>query len=360
MLTSTPRSWHSVNECWPTLVGTLSRASSRRGRRSLDRKATAMKPLFPSKSGAASKAQRTGWAEAGAGGECRPGPLATFARFVLCGGGVGLASGPAVALTAALMPWAMANALVTAASTLLCTELHARFTFQAGRHAGWRQHWQSAGSASASYVMTCAATFLLHLLQPSAGTLSEQVVYLGASGLAGIGRFLVLRMVVFGGSSAAVQDDGPAGVRQAGGVTSRRVVTSWPRAAQTTREPSCAGARTAVAVSTVRAGMPPGRSGRSASAPWPLLRLVRPRCVPAATGAEGLPRAAKPAEGLLEVGRARGPRLRVSRSREAAGRGRRVHPRRAVGQAVFGGVSRWHVAESSRWASTARSWFPSL
>jgi putative flippase GtrA len=208
-----------------------------------------MKLLLPSKSGAASKAQRTGRTGAGADGECRPGPLATFARFVLCGGGVGLASGPAVALIAALMPWAMANALVTAASTFLCTELHARFTFQAGRRAGWRQHWQSAGSASAAYAMTCTATFLLHLLQPSAGMLSEQVVYLGASGLAGIGRFLVLRLVVFAGSS--VQDDGAAGMREAGEATSRRVVMSWPRAAQPTSERSSAGARTAAAVSTV-------------------------------------------------------------------------------------------------------------
>ncbi|WP_443047142.1 hypothetical protein [Streptomyces sp. NBC_00267] len=243
-----------------------------------------MKLLLPSKSGAASKVQRRGRPGAGADGGCRPGPLATFARFVLCGGGVGLASGPAVALMAALMPWVMANALVTAASTLLCTELHARFTFQAGRHAGWRQHWQSAGSASAAYVMTCAATFLLHLLQPSAGMLSQQAVYLGASGLAGIGRFLVLRLVVFAGSSAAVQDDGPAGVRQAGGVTSRRVVTSRPRAAQPTSEPSCAAVRTAVAVSTVRAGMPPGRSDGPASVPWPISRPVRPRRVPAAAG----------------------------------------------------------------------------
>ncbi|SOD83712.1 Putative flippase GtrA (transmembrane translocase of bactoprenol-linked glucose) [Streptomyces sp. 1222.2] len=288
-----------------------------------------MKPLLPSKSGAASKAQRTGRSAAGADGEHRPqpGPLATFARFVLCGGGVGLASGPAVALMAALMPWAMANALVTAASTLLCTELHARFTFQAGRRAGWRQHWQSAGSASAAYVMTCAATFFLHLLQPSAGMLSEQVVYLGASGLAGIGRFLVLHLVVFAGSSAAVQDDGPAGVRQAGEVTSRRVATSRPRAAQPTSEPSCAGVRTAAAVSTVQAGMPPGRSGRSASAsaPRPLLRLVRPRCVPAATGAEGLPHSAKPAEGLLEVDRARG----TAPPRFAEPRGCRPRPARS-------------------------------
>ena len=123
--------------------------------------------------------------------------LASFARFVLCGGGVGLLASAAVALLAETMPWALANALITVASTILCTELHARFTFGAGRRAGWRQHWQSAGSATAAYVVTCLAMFVLHLAQSAPGVLTEQIVYLSASGLAGIGRFLVLRLFVF-------------------------------------------------------------------------------------------------------------------------------------------------------------------
>ncbi len=127
-----------------------------------------------------------------------PGPVASFARFVLFGGGVGVASGAAVAGLAGLMPWAVANALITVASTLLSTELHARFTFGAG-HAGWRRHWQSAGSAMAAYGVTSTAVLVLHLVQPSAGALYEQVVYLAAAGLAGIGRFLVLRVFVFAG-----------------------------------------------------------------------------------------------------------------------------------------------------------------
>ena len=125
-----------------------------------------------------------------------PGPLASFARFVLFGGGVGVASSAAVAGLAGLMPWAAANALITVASTALGTELHARFTFGTG-HAGWRQHWQSAGSAAAAFAVTSAAVLVLHLVQPSAGALYEQVAYLGAAGLAGIGRFLVLRLFVF-------------------------------------------------------------------------------------------------------------------------------------------------------------------
>jgi putative flippase GtrA len=124
--------------------------------------------------------------------------FASFAKFVLFGGGIGLASSVAVPLTATLVPWTVANALITVASTALGTELHARFTFGAARHAQWRQHLQSASSATAAYLVTSAAILLLHAMQPSAGMSWEQVVYLGASGLAGSGRFLVLRLYVFG------------------------------------------------------------------------------------------------------------------------------------------------------------------
>ncbi|MEU9329901.1 hypothetical protein AB0D91_40035 [Streptomyces canus] len=96
-----------------------------------------------------------------------------------------------------LMPWALSNALITIAATVLATELHARYTFRTGRRAGWRRHWQSAGSAAAAYAATSVAVFALHALQPSPSTLTEQLVYLSASGLAGTGRFLILRLFVF-------------------------------------------------------------------------------------------------------------------------------------------------------------------
>ncbi|WP_406331552.1 GtrA family protein [Streptomyces sp. NBC_00203] len=139
-------------------------------------------------------------------------PLASFARFVVCGGGVGVLSSGAVALLGGVMPWVLANALITAASTILCTELHARFTFGTGRRAGWRQHWQSAGSAVAAYAVTSAAVLILHMVQSSPGMLAEQIVYLSASGLAGIGRFLLLRLIVFAGgrSRTSVPELSPA------------------------------------------------------------------------------------------------------------------------------------------------------
>ncbi|MER6154293.1 hypothetical protein ABT147_01985 [Streptomyces sp. NPDC001868] len=126
-----------------------------------------------------------------------PGAFTAFARFVLCGGGVGLASSFAVAALASWIPWTLANALITAASTLLATELHARFTFGAGGHATWRQHAQSAGSAAVAYLVTCAAMLALRHLVATPGATLEQIVYLSASGLAGVARFAVLRLVVF-------------------------------------------------------------------------------------------------------------------------------------------------------------------
>ncbi|MCQ8774000.1 hypothetical protein [Streptomyces telluris] len=129
--------------------------------------------------------------------QAAPGAFGAFARFVLCGGGVGLASSFAVAALASRVPWVLANALITVVSTLLATELHARFTFGAGGRATWRQHAQSAGSAAAAYVVTCVAMYVLQQLVAAPGAVLEQVVYLSASALAGVARFAVLRLVVF-------------------------------------------------------------------------------------------------------------------------------------------------------------------
>ncbi|MFD9818488.1 hypothetical protein ACFWW0_05885, partial [Streptomyces violascens] len=65
-----------------------------------------------------------------------PGPFAVFTRFALYDGGIGVAAGAAVALIALLLPWAVANALVTGASTVLATEVNARFTFGGRRRGG--------------------------------------------------------------------------------------------------------------------------------------------------------------------------------------------------------------------------------
>ncbi|WP_405705003.1 hypothetical protein [Streptomyces sp. NBC_00069] len=154
--------------------------------------------------------------------QATPGAVTAFARFVLCGGGVGLTSSFAVAALAVWIPWGLANALVTAISTLFTTELHARFSFGAGGRATWRQHAQSAGSAAAAYAVTCVAMLVLHQLVAAPGALLEQVVYLSASAIAGVARFAVLRLVVF----ARSRSQAAATVRSA-----RPVHATAPRAA---------------------------------------------------------------------------------------------------------------------------------
>ncbi|MFI6846152.1 hypothetical protein ACIBJD_16080 [Kitasatospora sp. NPDC050467] len=129
--------------------------------------------------------------------QAAPGAVTAFARFVLFGGSVGLASGFAVTALASWIPWILANAVITVVSTLLATELHARFTFGAGGRATWHQHAQSAGSAAAAYAVTCLAMLALQQVTAAPGALLQQAVYLTASALAGVARFAVLRLVVF-------------------------------------------------------------------------------------------------------------------------------------------------------------------
>ncbi|GCD94772.1 hypothetical protein [Embleya hyalina] len=125
----------------------------------------------------------------------KSGTVAAFVRFVVCGGGTGLASSAALVALTGHLSIAVANALVTVVFTLLATELHSRFTFGAGRARG-RLHVQAALSALVCYLFTTGAMLALHALQSSPGVVKEQAVYLTASGIAGIARFLFLRFVV--------------------------------------------------------------------------------------------------------------------------------------------------------------------
>ncbi|MDJ0344974.1 hypothetical protein QMK19_30960 [Streptomyces sp. H10-C2] len=124
------------------------------------------------------------------------GPLAAFVRFVVCGGGVGLLSSGVLLMLSGRVSLPLANAVVTVASTLLATELHGRFTFRAGR-AQLADHLKSGLTATVCYLFTTGALLTLYAVHPNPGRLLEQGVYLSASGLAGVGRFVVLRVMVF-------------------------------------------------------------------------------------------------------------------------------------------------------------------
>jgi putative flippase GtrA len=134
--------------------------------------------------------------------------LPAFVRFVVLGGGTGLAAGGLLMALSGHLSLPVANALVSVLCTVVATELHHRFTFARGRASrGWAgraAHVGSAGTALAAYLFTTAAMLGLAAVRPSADLLTQQAVYLGASGLAGIGRFVLLRGFVFAVRTTAV------------------------------------------------------------------------------------------------------------------------------------------------------------
>ncbi|MEU0933553.1 hypothetical protein [Embleya sp. NPDC005971] len=125
-----------------------------------------------------------------------PQVIGSFVRFVVFGGGVGLASSVTLILLCGHLPFAAANALVTVGSTLIATELHSRFTFGRDKP-GTSDHVKAALTVLVCYLFTTAAMLTLQAIQPQAGVLVRQAVYLSASGLAGIGRFAFMRLVIF-------------------------------------------------------------------------------------------------------------------------------------------------------------------
>ncbi|WP_328539981.1 hypothetical protein [Streptomyces sp. NBC_00344] len=146
--------------------------------------------------------------------------VGAFVRFVVCGGGVGLASSGVLLLLDGRLPLVIANALVTVVSTVIATELHARISFRdegAVRGtkrglSGWGVHLRSGLTVAVSYGFTTAALLVLEAVRPGPSAMTEQAVYLSASALAGVGRFAVLRAVVVAGRGPRTTEpvSGPA------------------------------------------------------------------------------------------------------------------------------------------------------
>jgi putative flippase GtrA len=130
------------------------------------------------------------------------GPITSFVRFVLSGGGTTLLGSAALVFLAARMDLVVANLLVAIATTLLANELHARFSFASDRR-GLSMHLQSALTAGLCYLFTTGAMLALRNLDPGAGAMVQQGIYLAASGVAGFCRFLALRLIVFASRTPA-------------------------------------------------------------------------------------------------------------------------------------------------------------
>jgi hypothetical protein len=62
---------------------------------------------------------------------------------------------------------------------------------------GLAGHLKSAATMALGWLITSAAVGSLDALRPGAGLVLQQTVYLSATALVGIGRYLVLRLVVF-------------------------------------------------------------------------------------------------------------------------------------------------------------------
>ncbi|MGC0327543.1 putative flippase GtrA [Streptomyces sp. SAI-170] len=122
--------------------------------------------------------------------------MAAFGRFAALGCGVTLAASATLVVLAQWMPWVAANALTTVASSVVTTELHARVSFRHGRP-GLAGHLKSGATIAAGWLVTSAAVAALAALRPDAGLVPQQAVYLTATALVGIGRYLVLRLAVF-------------------------------------------------------------------------------------------------------------------------------------------------------------------
>ncbi|MGW2687690.1 hypothetical protein ACWC6I_31595 [Streptomyces sp. NPDC001414] len=121
---------------------------------------------------------------------------AAFGRFAGLGTAVTLGASAALVLLSRWMPWPAANALTTVVSTVVATELHARVAFGHGRP-GLTGHLKSAATTAVGWLVTSAAVGALAALRPGSGIVVQQTVYLSATALVGIGRYLVLRLGVF-------------------------------------------------------------------------------------------------------------------------------------------------------------------
>ncbi|MGW3311499.1 hypothetical protein ACWDG9_33510 [Streptomyces sp. NPDC001073] len=136
---------------------------------------------------------------------------AAFGRFAGLGSAVTLA---ALVLLAQWISWMAANALTTVASTVIATELHARVSFGHGRP-GLAGHLKSAATIAAGWLVTSAAVGALAALRPGAGLVLQQTVYLSATALVGMSRYLVLRLAVFTESTPQRRTGGEIRLRAA-------------------------------------------------------------------------------------------------------------------------------------------------
>ena len=127
---------------------------------------------------------------------------AAFGLFAGLGCGVTLVASGVLVLLAQWMPWVVANALTTVANAVAATELQARVSLGGGRP-GLAGHLKSAGTIVLGWMITSTAVGTLAALRPDSGLVVQETVYLSATALVGIIRYLVLSRAVTGDARGA-------------------------------------------------------------------------------------------------------------------------------------------------------------
>jgi putative flippase GtrA len=95
-----------------------------------------------------------------------------------------------------LMPLLAANLVAMTLSTIVSTEWHRSWTFQSDRR-GIRTQFEAGLVTTVTYFMTSGALLGLERWSPDAGELAQVAAIVGATTVAGLVRYVLLRVWVF-------------------------------------------------------------------------------------------------------------------------------------------------------------------
>jgi putative flippase GtrA len=123
--------------------------------------------------------------------------LAQLTRFALVGGSSNVLYALAF-LSLRADGTLAANIIGVVVSTMLANELHRRLTFHAADRVHWFDaQWEGGALAVLGLVLSSVVIALMHVFRPSAGGLTQALLVIAVSALAGGVRFIFLRGWVF-------------------------------------------------------------------------------------------------------------------------------------------------------------------
>lgn len=120
----------------------------------------------------------------------------SLARFAVVGGSTTALYALLYLAAVEVLPAHPANAAAMVVSTVVSTEWHRRWTFRSDR-GGLRTHLQAGLVTTVTYAMTSSALVLLEAVSPGAEEGAQVAAIVTASAVAGLLRFVALRVWVF-------------------------------------------------------------------------------------------------------------------------------------------------------------------